>query len=126
MKKLVFIPLAALLLFAAYMGGAGFLKNTSVILLDYQLSEDGSEITLTVSTTSSAGFVREVRAHQQQGGQLYLDFYRAFGGLNGSIGARSSFTVELGRGTDTIAFCRGENLYEPVLHLVDGTWQKAG
>lgn len=72
------------------------------------------------------GYIRDVRIHQQEGGKLYLDCYAAFGGLNGSIGARDTFTFALDDDTSIIAIYRNPGCYEEVLTKVeDGSWQRA-
>lgn len=127
MKKIVFASIAAVLVLAAiYFVGSGFVKNTSVIINDYHVSADGKEITLDIGVASSVGYIRDVKIHQQYGGKLYLDCYSAFGGLNGSIGAKESFTFELNDDTDIIAVYRSANAYREVLvKAEDGSWQRA-
>lgn len=102
----------------------GLTKRGDVHLTGYALTADGQEITLTVGVMSSAGYVRDVAVHQQEGGKLYLDCYAAFGGINGSIGAKNEFTVPLEEDTELIALYRADNGYEPVLEKDDaGIWQ---
>ena len=63
--------------------------------------------------------------HQQAGGKLYLDPYYAFGGFNGSLGARSLYTLLLEDDTTVIALWRNENCYEEVLRKnADGAWER--
>lgn len=102
----------------------GFLKIGDVHLIDYALSEDGSEITLHLGVSSSAGYIRKVSVHQQHGGKFYLDCYRAFGGINGSIGAKNQFTIPLDADTETIALYRAQNAYDVVLERDEaGNWE---
>jgi len=91
------------------------LKNASVFVNDYFVSADGKEITINVGVSSSMGYIRDINVHQQHGGKLYLDCYSAFGGLNGSIGAKDIFTFELNDDTTIIAVYRNSNTYEEVL-----------
>lgn len=107
--------------------GSGFTKNGSVFVEEYAVSPDGGTMTLRVGVSSSVGYVRSIRVHQMQGGKLYLDCYHAFGGWNGSIGARETFTVPLDADTRMIALYRSENCYEEVLTgNGDGTWSRTG
>lgn len=126
MKKKILLTLmiiAALLLI--YLLGSGFTKNSSVYIDDYTVSEDGSEITMDIGVASSAGYIRDAAVHQQQGGRLYIDCYSAFGGFNGSIGAKTSFTLPLDEDTTTIAIYRSANSYEEVLWKdTNGIWQR--
>ena len=127
MKKKVFIALLAILvLLLAYWVGTGFMKNTSAYISDFSVSEDGSQITVQVGAASSAGYIRKAAVHQQEGGKLYIDCYCAFGGLNGSIGAKSVFTLPLDEDTAVIAIYRGANCYEEILKKDDdGVWHRA-
>lgn len=128
MKKKVFPVIGVILILAlAYFWvSSGFIKNTSVFINDYTVSSDGKKITVNVGVSSSMGFIREVKVHQQQGGKLYLDCYSAFGGLNGRIGAKDTFTFLLSEDTSSIAVYRNSDCYETVLvKNADGLWQRA-
>lgn len=127
MKKRFAILLGILLaLFVIYFFGSGFVKNTSCFVEDFAVSDDGARITLRMGVASSMGYLRNVAVHQQQGGRLYLTCYSAFGGLNGSVGARDTFTFPLDEDTAVIALYRNENCYEPVLLKgEDGAWRRA-
>lgn len=128
MKKKVFPVIGVILILAlAYFWvSSGFIKNTSVFINDYTVSSDGKKITINVGVSSSMGFIREVKVHQQQGGKLYLDCYSAFGGLNGRIGAKDTFTFLLSEDTSSIAVYRNSDCYETVLvKNADGLWQRA-
>ena len=121
--------IAAALVFAAlcfcYLFGTGFLKNGAVYVADFVVSEDGGMITLDVGVGVSTGYVRKLAVHQQSGGKLYLDPYSAFGGINGSLGARSLYTLLLEDDTTVIALWRNENCYEEVLRKnADGAWER--
>ena len=125
MKKIL-IPIAAVLvvILLAVFVGSGFTR-ISVGVQDYTVSEDGSEMTLTLFVPSSIGFIRKAEVYQQQGGRLYLDCYAAFGGPNGSIGAKSEFTVPLQADTEVIAIRQGSaDCYREVLKKDgSGNWQ---
>ena len=128
MKKKVFPVIGVILILAlAYFWvSSGFIKNTSVFINDYPVSSDGKKITINVGVSSSMGFIREVKVHQQQGGKLYLDCYSAFGGLNGRIGAKDTFTFLLSEDTSSIAVYRNSDCYETVLvKNADCLWQRA-
>ena len=104
MKKPVRIAIIALAVIIAlmtmYLVVPGFTKMGNVFIVDFSVSEDGSEMTVTVGVSSSIGYVRKVSEHQQQGGKLYLDCYSAFGGINGSWGAKNEYTIQLDDDTD--------------------------
>lgn len=124
-KRMMILAVAVLAAVGIYFIGSGFLKATSVYISDYSVSEDGTEMTVKLGVASSAGYIRKAAVHQQQGGRLYLDCYSAFGGFNGSIGAREEYTIPLAEETEVIAICSGGNGYQAVLEKDgDGNWQR--
>lgn len=124
-KKIAIAVIAVLAVFLFYFIGTGFLKNGSTYIDEYAVSEDGSEITLDISVASSAGYIRAATVSQQEGGKLYIDCYSAFGGFNGSIGAKNRFTLPLEEDTTMIGIYRNTNCYEAVLQKdADGIWQR--
>ena len=126
MKKTIWILAAMLVLAAlAYLGDTGLMRNDAVFVEDYAVAEDGSAITLEIGVADSAGYIRRLAIHQQGGGKLYLVPYAAFGGINGSIGAESRYTLPLAEDTTSIALYRADNAYEVVLQKdADGLWQR--
>lgn len=122
--KITVIVLAVIVFLAAlYLIVPGFTKQGNAYISDYVVSEDGSEITIKVGVSTSIGYVRKVSVHQQHGGKLYLDCYSAFGGINGSWGAKSEYTIPLDAETETIAIYRSTNCYDTVLEKMDdGKW----
>ena len=126
MKKVMIISAVVIVaLIGTYLIGTGLLKESEAYISDYTVSADGSEITIDVGVASSIGYVRKVSVYQQQGGKLYLDCYSAFGGLNGSWGAKSTYTIPLDDNTTTIALYRNTNYYEVVLEKEsDGVWRR--
>ena len=129
MKKLsrtILIALAVIVvLSAAYLVAPGFAKMGNVYITDFRVSENGSEMTITVGVSTSIGYVRKVSVHQQHGGKLYLDCYSAFGGINGSWGAKNEYTIQLDEDTEMIALYRSPNCYDPVLEKdANGEWQR--
>lgn len=106
----------------AYLIVPGFTKEYMVYISDYTISEDGNEMTIQAGVASSVGYVRKVKPYQINE-QLYLDFYSAFGGINGSIGAKNEFKIPLNKDTETIVICVGKDTYEPMLEKdADGNW----
>ena len=127
MKKiLIGLIVLLLLLFAVYFIGTGFVIRHDVILSGFSLSEDGAKITLSVGVTSSAGYVRSYR---DVGGGVkphMLEFYSAFGGINGAIGATDTVVLPLDSGDTQIFFSRPGKGYQLVLEKnpETGAWQK--
>ena len=125
MKKLTIGIIVAVVLCLGYVIGSGFWKNGSVYVNEYSVSADGREITLDIGTAASVGYIREMAVSQQMGGKLYIDCYAAFGGINGRIGAKNSFTLPLDADTEIIGIYRNKNCYEEILHKdEDGTWRR--
>lgn len=126
MKKKVTIGIiVAVVLCGGYFIGSGFLKNGSVYVKEYSVSGDGREITLDIDTAASVGYIRKMAVSQQMGGKLYIDCYAAFGGINGRIGAKNSFTLPLDEDTTMIGIYRNKNAYQEVLHKdEDGIWRR--
>lgn len=121
---LTIIVTAMIALLSIYFVGSGFNKNSSVYINEYYISEDGREITINIGVASSAGYIRKAAVHQQSDGKLYIDFYSAFGGINGHIGAKTSYTLPLDEDTTIIAIYRNTNYYEEVLCKdADGVWR---
>lgn len=126
MKKTIGIVLCAILaLCVLYIIGSGFAKCGSAFIQDYTVSDDGTEMTITVGVGSSVGYIRKVCVHQQEGGKLYLDCISAFGGINGSIGAKNDYVILLDDDTHTIGLYRNDSSYEAVLERDDfGEWKR--
>ena len=123
---LALVAMVALAIFCAIVIAPGFSKQGNAYITDYSVSEDGTEMTITIGLFTSMGYVREVSVHQQHGGKLYLDCYSAFGGLNGSWGAKDTYTIPLEEDTEIIALYRAANCYETVLEKdANGVWQHA-
>lgn len=115
-RKISISILAALfLLVVLWMAGTGLQTRNDVILTDYSISADGTQITLHTCTASSMGYIRGFR---DTGGGVkphYLTFYATFGGLNSPLGSVDSVILELSPGDTEIYFSRPDGGYELVL-----------
>lgn len=125
-RKTAVLAALVLLLSAAYLIGTGFQENTSAVLADYTVSEDGTEIALQVGVMTSMGYLR---GYQDRGGGVkphYLVFYSTFGGLNSRLGAKGTFTLELSPDDTEIWFNRPGGGYELVLvkNEAAGQWNR--
>ena len=123
-KKVAVITLAIVVALAAfYVIAPGFTKQGNVYIADYSVSEDSTEMNINVGVSTSIGYVRKIAEHQQHGGKLYLDCYSAFGGINGSLGAKSEYTIQIDKDTEMIAIYRSADCYETVLEKDEnGEW----
>lgn len=123
-KKAVILIVIALLAF--YLIGTGFLVRDDVALINYSVSEDGTEITLQTSVTSSMGYARGYKNEGSGVKPHYLKFYNTFGGINSAIGAKNEFVLEVAPEDKEIFFYRGNGGYELVLekNADTGDWYK--
>ena len=113
MKKviigIVIVILTVFVILFLSTGGA----RTDAHLIDYELSEDGTTMTLKVGVSSSAGYIRDMK---QTSGSMnyYLTFYSTFG-INSKLGAKDTFTLDIDQNVDEIYFFKGNKGYNKVL-----------
>ena len=88
-------------------------KRTDIILNDYNVSEDGSIMTINVGVASSMGYVRTLRV-KEDGDNMYITFYQTYG-INSRIGAENEFQIKLNPSCKKIYFYRGDAGYDLVL-----------
>ena len=94
-KPLTIIAVIILLILGAYYIGLGFLPRTDVVVADFEVSEQEDEMTIYTYILSSAVYSRTVKNVSDDPEKMKLKFYSAFGGVNGSIGAKSEFDLPL-------------------------------
>lgn len=127
-KKILLISVIAVIviLTASYFVGTGFIERTDVILTDYSVSEDGTQITLNASVSSSMGYIRGFKNNGGGVKSHYLTFYSTFGGLNSKLGAKNEFVLEVNEDDSEIYFNRAGDGYELVLqkNTETGEWEK--
>ena len=99
-------------------------KRTDIMLTNYTISEDGSEITILVGVVSSMGYVRTLKV-KPGGDNKYITFYSTFG-LNNRIGSKKEFKINLGPDSEEIYFYKGDGGYDLVLrkNSENGEWQR--
>ena len=129
MIKKIFLTIVVIIVAVAtvYFIGTGFRKAPNEVLVDYAVSEDGTELTFCVSSWESIGYTR---GFKDKGGGVkphYLTFYYTFGGINSSFGAKNTFTLELAPEDTEIYFNRPGGGYELVLvkDTETGEWNRA-
>ena len=127
MKKLVLIILAAIIVLPIiHFVTTGFNVRTDIVLHNFSVLEDGSEIAFETNFLSPMGFIR---GYKDNGGGVkphYLTFYSTFGGLHSTIGAKSEFVLKLNKDDDEIYFNRADGGYELVLkkNKETGVWER--
>ena len=122
-KRIIAVIVILAVLVALFFIGTGFQKRMDVVLVDYSVSEDGTEITLDVGIPTSTGYIR---GFKDNGGGVkphYLTFFSTFGGINSPIGAEHSFQLELTSDDTEIYFNRPEGGYELILVKDEETGQ---
>ena len=108
--------------------GSGFDTRGDVVLGDFREAEDGGAVTVEVAVASPMGYVRSADG-VQTGDGLYVRFYSAFGGYNGTLGARDSFELTTPDDCREIYFYRDGNdggEYDLVLRRDDASsdWER--
>lgn len=124
MKKILIIAGIVIAIFTAYFVGTGFVKNTSVFIENYSLSEDGGTMTVKIGVASSMGFVRTIKSHNEDE-LICIDCYSAFGGINGRIGAKDIYSFHVDEKANSILINKGNGKYEEVLVKgEDSVWRR--
>lgn len=96
-------------------------KRSDVYLKGFQLSSDGTKMTLNVGVSSSAGYIRKMK---RSSGSMdyYCTFYSTFG-INSSLGSKDTFVIDIDNNVSSIYFYTGDNGYRKVLEKNDlGEW----
>ncbi len=125
MKKMVIFLLCAAV--ALWVLTTGFSVRKDVVIGEFAVSGDGTQLQFTVELPSSMGYVR---TYVDEGGGVkphQLKFYCAWGGFNSPIGARDTFVLSLSPEDTEIYIYRGFSSYELVLvkDTATGQWQRA-
>ena len=125
-RMLLALCACALLAVAVYLVGSGFQLRTDVFLEDHLVPPGKNEMTIVVGVTGSAGYTRAVKDVAEAPAVMELQFYSAFGGINGSIGEDHRFVLELDPRCTEICFVR-EDYIQPVLYkdAATGEWLRA-
>lgn len=92
-KALPLLLCITLALAAFWFFGTGFRKDADVLIESYAVSPDGASIELTVDSANSVGHIRRIAVRKEAGGTLLLDCCSAFGGVNGSVGAKKVYVI---------------------------------
>ncbi len=124
-KVLITFVFAALFIMLSLFIVSGFTKNANVQIINYSVSDEGDEITLTVGAPFTISYIR---GYKDNGGGVkphYLNFYNTFGAIS-SWGAKNEFVLELDEDDTEIYFNREEGGYELVLqkNVNTGEWGK--
>ncbi len=123
MKKLPLFIVGLVLLYGIYFFGSGFNVRNDVHLIDFAAPAHGEDITIHVGVSSSAGYTRTWRNVSDDPTVMDLEFYSAFGGINGSVGADDRFAIPLHEDCKEIRFMTfGDFRTVLVKDPVSGQW----
>ena len=122
-RKVIFVVMIVILTAAM-----GFLclggKRDDVMIEDFSVSADGSEMTLKAGIAGSAGYLRTVKVrYDDEYKTVLVDFYSTFG-INNPVGAEDTFVIPLKPDSENILFNRGDNYYAAFAKGEDGQWYK--
>lgn len=122
-KRLSSILVLVVLTGLALLAASGFEPRTDVCLYGFDVSEDGSVLTVRTTLMTSTGYTRAM-AYETVEGTVRCSFLRTFGGMNSRIGARSEFTIGLDGSETQVRFDRGDGASQAVLEKdgATGTW----
>ena len=116
-KVLIFsaIVIVAIFVFVILTGGI----RKDVVLKKYELSSNGSTMTIKVGVTSSIGYVRKMKL-VKEGNDIYIKFYSSFG-FNSKLGTQDTYNIDIVN-IDDIYFYVGKKGYKKVLELRNQEW----
>ena len=122
-RKVIFVVMIVILTAAM-----GFLclggRRDDVMIEDFSVSADGSEMTLKAGIAGSAGYLRKVKVRYDDEYKIVLvDFYSTFG-INNPVGAEDTFVIPLKPDSENILFNRGNDYYAALAKDADGRWYK--
>ncbi len=90
---------------------SGFQRRNDVFVSDFSLLEDGKALP-EIGVAGSMGYVRKLEPIGTKDNVLLLDAYSAFGGPNGSIGAKDAYAIPVAEDVSAVALCRSGGEYE--------------
>ena len=99
-------------------------KRDDVMIEDFSVSADGSEMTLKAGIAGSAGYLRKAKVrYDDEHKTVLVDFYSTFG-INNPVGAEDTFVIPLKPDSENILFNRGNDYYAALAKDADGRWYK--
>ena len=122
-RKVIFVVMIVILTAAM-----GFLclggRRDDVMIEDFSVSADGSEMTLKAGIAGSAGYLRKAKVrYDDEYKTVLVDFYSTFG-INNPVGAEDTFVIPLKPDSENILFNRSDNYYAAFAKGEDGQWYK--
>lgn len=103
-KIILSVILLVILILISIFFGKGFMKENSIYLRDFKLSNNGRKMTIYTSIYNSYGYIRTINTEETED-SLYISFYSTFGLLpNSSLGAKDEFEIDLPSNCKNIYF----------------------
>lgn len=126
-KRMIFVLVALMIVNLIYLIGSGFRVREDVCLIDYIVPPYQDEMTIVVGVASSAGYTRAVKNVSDNPEKMQLQFYSAYGGINGSIGEQHRFVIDVPPECKEIYFAR-HGTFELMLYRDEksGAWNREG
>ena len=97
-------------------------KRDDVMIEDFSVSADGSEMMVHAGVFSSAGYLRKINVSYDDHAVM-VDFYSTFG-INNPVGAEDTFVIPLKPDSENILSNRGNDYYAAFAKGEDGQWYK--
>ena len=120
-RKVIFVVMIVILTAAM-----GFLclggKRDDVVIEDFSVSADGSEMTVHAGVVRGAGSLGKLIVSYDDHAVM-VDFYSTFG-INNPVGAEDTFVIPLKPDSENILFNRGNDYYAALAKDADGRWYK--
>lgn len=118
-KAIIIVAVVLVVLIGAYMIGTGFRRAGGIAVMDYQVND--KTMTMKIANCNSIGYVRTLKP-ERQGSIIVLNPYYAFGGVNGSIGAKDVYDIDVSGADEIYMMGADGNDKRLVFEKVDGEW----
>lgn len=115
MKKIFFIAMIISILNLCAGICLGFKEVNSIVLTDFNMSQDNLKLILNIANASSMGYTR---GYKNKGGGIkshYLVFYSTFGGPNSQLGAVDTVELNISPDDTEVYFKTSDHKYKLVL-----------
>lgn len=125
MKQKQIILLLFVIVLLAWFIAPGFSVRKDVYLEDYAVPLGQNEMTITVGVAGSAGYTRAVKNVSSDPKVMKLQFYSAFGGVNGSVGETHVFVLYFAAECEEIHFLQGDAFAQVLKKDAEtGQWER--
>lgn len=88
-------------------------QRSDIYINNYNVSEDGKEITLNISLTNSSGYIGYMDTHEKDDSK-YISFYSTLG-VNNKLGSKNNFKMDISLSCNKIYLDEGNGNYKLLL-----------